>query len=87
LIERLDAPVAASALLEVVKLDDEPSGIAQVISVGNGARQEDGTRRPLDVAINNIIVTKHYCGTPVTIDGKDLHIIMEDDILAILVED
>lgn len=87
LVKRLETPVVASALLEVVKLTDEPTGLARVLGVGNGERQEDGTRRPLEVKINDVLVTKMYCGTPVTVDGGDYHIIVEDDILAVLKED
>jgi chaperonin GroES len=87
LVKRIETPVVTSALLEVVKLDDEPSQFAIVVSVGNGERREDGTRRPLDVEVNDRVITKLYCGTPVTVDCVDYHIVVEDDILAILKED
>ena len=57
-----------------------------ILSVGPGARDENGKRIAMDVAIGDKILFAKYSGTevPIKIDGKKLLILREDDILAIL---
>ena len=56
----------------------------KVIAVGNGKVQEDGKVRPLDVKAGDRILFSKYAGTEVKIDGQDLLIMRESDILAIV---
>jgi chaperonin GroES len=56
----------------------------EVMAVGNGKVQDDGTVRKLDVKVGDRVLFGKYSGTEVKIDG-DEHIIMrEDDLLAVL---
>jgi chaperonin GroES len=59
----------------------------RVVSVGTGARKEDGSLRPLDVSEGDRILFGKFAGTEIKIDGDALLILKEDDILAILIED
>lgn len=52
-----------------------------VLAVGDG-RWENGTRVPLDVAVGDEVIYSKYGGTDVTVDGEDLLILRESDILA-----
>ncbi len=52
-----------------------------VLAVGEG-RWENGTRVPLDVAAGDEVIYSKYGGTDVTVDGEDLLILRESDILA-----
>jgi chaperonin GroES len=52
-----------------------------VIAVGPG-RYEDGNRVPLDVAVGDTVIYSKYGGTEVKVDGEDLLILRESDILA-----
>ena len=56
----------------------------KVIAVGNGKVQEDGKVRPLDVKAGDRILFSKYAGTEVKLDGKDLLIMKESDILGVL---
>ncbi|MEJ5366363.1 MAG: co-chaperone GroES [Desulfosoma sp.] len=56
----------------------------EVIAVGNGKLLEDGTRRPLDVKAGDRVLFSKYAGTDVKVEGEDLLIMREDDILAII---
>ena len=56
----------------------------EVIAVGNGKVQEDGKVRPLDVKAGDRVLFSKYAGTDVKVDGDDLIIIREDDVLGIL---
>ena len=56
----------------------------KVISVGPGARDEDGKRIPIDVAAGDRILFGKWSGSEVKIDGEELLIMKESDILGVL---
>lgn len=56
----------------------------QVIAVGPGSRDESGKLIPLDVKIGDTILFGKWSGTEVKIDGEDLLIMKESDIMGIV---
>ena len=55
----------------------------KVIAVGDGAWDEDGEKRiPLDVAEGDEVLYSKYGGTEVKVDGEDLLVLRESDVLA-----
>ena len=56
----------------------------KVISAGGGAKSEDGKVTPLDVKAGDKILFGKWSGTEVTIDGDELIIMKESDILGII---
>ncbi len=57
----------------------------EVVAIGNGRILHDGTLRPLDVKVGDLVVFGKYAGTDtITIDGEELIILIESDIKAIL---
>jgi len=56
----------------------------EVIAVGPGARDEDGERIALDVKAGDRILFGKWSGTEVKIDGEDLLIMKESDIMGVL---
>ncbi len=56
----------------------------EVISAGSGAKAEDGTVTPLDVKAGDRILFGKWSGTEVTVDGEELLIMKESDILGII---
>ncbi len=80
--------------------DDEvtPSGIVlpetakekpqkgEVLSVGPGARNDDGKRIEMDVSVGDTVLFAKYGGTEIKMDGDKLLILRESDVLAILDE-
>jgi len=59
----------------------------RVIAVGEGARDEDGERIAMDVKAGDRILFGKWSGTEVTIDGKELLIMKESDILGIVTDE
>ncbi len=57
---------------------------ATVVAVGNGKVLEDGTVRKLDVKAGDTVLFGKYSGTEVKVDGEDLLVMREDDIMAII---
>ena len=87
--------------LVVKPLEDEevtPSGIVlpetakekpqkgEVLSVGPGARDDDGKRIEMDVSVGDKALFAKYGGTEIKMDGDKLLILRESDVLAILDE-
>jgi len=56
---------------------------AEVIAVGPGKRSDDGKVHAVDVKAGDTILIGKYSGTEVKVDGQDLVILREDDILAV----
>ena len=56
----------------------------EVMAVGNGKAQEDGTVRKLDVKVGDRVLFGKYNGTEVKLDGEERLIIREDDILGVI---
>jgi chaperonin GroES len=56
----------------------------KVIAVGKGKILEDGQVRPLDVKIGDKILFGKYSGTEVKVDGDDLVVMREEDIMAVI---
>jgi len=56
----------------------------EVISVGPGARDEKGVLQPLDVKAGDRVLFGKWSGTEVKIDGEELLIMKESDILGVL---
>ena len=57
-----------------------------VLSVGDGDRDDEGKRIPMDVKVGDTVLFAKYSGTEIKLDGKKLLILREADILAILVD-
>jgi len=56
----------------------------KVIAVGDGKVKEDGTKIPLEMKVGDTVLFAKYAGTEVKIDGEELLMMREDDILAII---
>jgi len=56
----------------------------EVIAVGPGARDDSGKIQPLDVSVGDRILFGKWSGTEVKLDGEDLLIMKESDILGVL---
>ncbi len=56
----------------------------EIIAIGNGKILENGERRPLDVKTGDIVLFGKYSGTEVKLDGDELVVMREDDIMAVI---
>ena len=57
----------------------------RVIAVGNGKILEGGEVRPLDVKVGDKVLFGKYSGTEVKVDGDDVLVMREEDIMAVIV--
>ena len=56
----------------------------EVLAVGNGKILENGEQRGLDVKVGDKVLFGKYSGTEVKVDGEELLVMREDDIMAVL---
>ena len=56
----------------------------EVIAAGNGKLLENGDMRPLDVKVGDQILFGKYSGTEVKVEGEELLVMREDDIMAVI---
>jgi chaperonin GroES len=57
----------------------------EVIAVGPGARSEDGKIHPLDVKVGDRVLFGKWSGTEIKVDGEDVVIMKESDIMGVIV--
>ena len=55
-----------------------------VVAAGEGRRDDDGDRIPMDVEVGDEVLFAKYAGTEFKLDDKDLLILAEKDVLAVL---
>lgn len=72
--------VTASGIVLPDTAQEKPQR-GKVLAVGEG-RIEDGKRIPVEVAVGDIVIYGKYGGTEVRVDGADVMILRESDILA-----
>ena len=56
----------------------------KVVAVGKGKILEDGNVRPLDVKVGDKILFGKYSGTEVKVDGDELLVMREEDVMAVI---
>ena len=56
----------------------------EVLAVGKGRRNEDGTFRPLDLGVGDRVMFAKYAGDEVKLDGQEYMVLREDDIVAVI---
>ncbi len=62
----------------------EKPSTGEIVAVGNGKINENGDQRALDVKVGDKIMFGKYSGTEVKVEGEDLLIMREDDIMAVV---
>ena len=83
-VKRLEAEEkTAGGIVLPDSAQDKPQQ-GRVLSVGDGRRLADGSRATHDVNEGDLIVFQSYSGTDVVVDGEDLVIMSEEDVLAVV---
>ncbi len=62
----------------------EKPQIGEVVQVGSGKRNEDGTRQELEVKIGDKVLYSKYAGTDIKLGGDEYVLLSEKDILAVV---
>ncbi len=84
LVRRLEEDTKTAGGIIIPDTAQEKPQQGEVIAAGPGIKREDGTITPLDVKDGDIVLFGKWSGTEVKIDGENLLIMKESDILGIL---
>ncbi|MEL0108261.1 MAG: co-chaperone GroES [Rhodospirillales bacterium] len=84
LVRRLEEEAKTAGGIIIPDTAQEKPSEGEIIAVGSGARSEDGKVTPLDVKAGDHILFGKWSGTEVKVDGEDLLIMKESDILGII---
>ena len=84
LVRRVAAEAKSAGGIIIPDTAQEKPQEGEVVSVGSGARAEDGSRIPLDVSAGDRILFGKWSGSEVRLGGEDLLIMKESDVLGIV---
>lgn len=84
LVRRLEEEEKTAGGIIIPDTAKEKPSEGEIVAVGSGIRSEDGTITPLDVKAGDTILFGKYGGTEVAVDGEDLMILRESDVLGII---
>jgi chaperonin GroES len=84
LVKRLEEETKTAGGLFIPESAKEKPTRGKIIAAGNGKSNDDGVRKALDVKAGDTILFGKYAGTEIKLDGEDLIIMREDDILAVI---
>ena len=84
LVRRIEAAETSAGGIIIPDTAKEKPQEGEIVSAGAGTKDEDGKITPLDVKPGDRILFGKWSGTEVKLDGEDLLIMNESDILGIL---
>jgi len=84
LVKRVEEEERTKGGIIIPDTAKEKPQMGQVIAAGNGKKTEDGKIIPMDVKKGDKVLFSKYSGTEVKVDGEELLIMREDDILGIV---
>ncbi len=84
LVKRIDEGEQVRGGIIIPDTAKEKPQEGEVIAAGEGKYKEDGTRQPLDVKAGDRILFGKYTSSEIKIDGEELLIMREDEILGII---
>ena len=84
LVRRTDSEQTTAGGIIIPDTAQEKPMEGKVVSVGSGVRSEDGKVHPLDVKKGDRILFGKWSGTEVKVDGEELLIMKESDILGVI---
>ena len=83
-VRRIDEEEKSAGGIIIPDTAKEKPSQGKIVAVGAGARNENGEITPLDVRVGDTILFGKWSGTEIKIDGEDLLIMKESDVMGIL---
>ena len=83
-VKRIDEDTKTAGGIIIPDTAKEKPQQGEVVAVGPGERDEKGARIALDVQAGDVVLFGKWSGTEVTVDGKEMLIMKESDILGII---
>ena len=84
LVRRIEAEEKTAGGIIIPDSAKEKPSEGEIVAVGSGTKAEDGKVAPLDVKAGDRVLFGKWSGTEVKLDGEDLLIMKESDIMGIV---
>jgi len=84
IVKRLDQETKTASGLIIPDAAAEKPDQGEILAVGNGKVQENGNVRPLEVKVGDRVLFGKYSGQAVKVDGQELLVMREEDIMAVV---
>jgi chaperonin GroES len=85
-VKRIDAEAKSAGGIIIPDTAQEKPSQGEVVAVGPGGRDEAGKLIPIDIKVGDRVLFGKWSGTEVKIDGQDLLIMKESDVMGIVEE-
>jgi chaperonin GroES len=86
IVKRLDQETKTASGLIIPDAAAEKPDQGEILAVGNGKVMENGNVRALEVKVGDRVLFGKYSGQTVKVDGNELLVMREEDIMAVLVK-
>ncbi|WP_407050551.1 co-chaperone GroES [Methyloraptor flagellatus] len=83
-VKRIEAEQKTAGGIIIPDTAKEKPQEGEIVAVGSGARDDSGKLVPLDVKVGDRVLFGKWSGTEVKIDGQDLLIMKESDIMGVI---
>jgi len=84
IIKRLDNETKTASGLVIPETAAEKPDQGEILEVGTGKKDESGKSIPLDVKVGDRVLFGKYAGQTVKVDGNELLVMREEDIMAVV---
>ncbi|MFA7669281.1 MAG: co-chaperone GroES [Burkholderiaceae bacterium] len=84
IVKRLDNERTTASGIVIPESAAEKPDQGEILAVGTGKRTEDGKVLPLEVKVGDKVLFGKYAGQTVKVDGEEMLVIREDEILAVI---
>ncbi|QOY93749.1 co-chaperone GroES [Massilia sp. UMI-21] len=84
IVKRLDQETKTASGLIIPDAAAEKPDQGEILAIGNGKVQENGSVRPLEVKVGDRVLFGKYSGQAVKVDGQELLVMREEDIMAVV---
>src|SRR5438046_6335930 len=85
-VKRIDAEAKSAGGIIIPDTAQEKPSLGEIIAVGPGGRDEAGKLIPIDLKVGDRVLFGKWSGNEVKIDGQDLLIMKESDIMGVLTD-
>ncbi len=83
IVRRMEEETTSPGGIVIPDSAAEKPSRGEVVAVGNGLVLDNGEIRPLDLKVGDTVLFGKYSGTEIKVDGEDLLVMKEDDVMAV----